>query len=171
MHRSTLRLVNTIGPLLLLWGAMPTTLVAQTRSPMIVHAPLRVPGALLVPGRYEISFAADGKNVVLISDVGHRFVALVPTIPIVRAHAGAVIELRSPIPGSGAELASWYPTGGTSGYAFAPHAQAHDVSSATLAGLDRDVTAADNAVRHAQGELRAAQFRQKAVRQERRNAR
>lgn len=139
---------------------------------MTVAAPLRVPGAVLAPGRYEISLAADGRNVVLISGVGHHFATFVPAIPVVRPQAGAVVELRSPQPGLGAELASWYPTGGTSGYGFAPHvARVDDVSSATLAGLDRRVTAADDAVRQAKGELRAAEASQKAMRKERRNVR
>jgi hypothetical protein len=120
MHSFTLGLTTALGRFLRLTSAAPTAVVAQEKSVAVtVHEPIRLPGGVLAPGRYNFQTFAHNPYLRISGADGFRM--NVPTTPVSRVDRGAVLVLRSRVAGSVAELATWYPGGGTSGYEFAPH--------------------------------------------------
>jgi hypothetical protein len=100
--------------------AGPAAVVAQEKSVAVtVNEPIRLPGGVLAPGRYQFQTFAHNSYLRISGAGGFRM--NVQTTPISRVNRGEVLALRSRVAGSIAELATWYPGGGTSGYEFAAH--------------------------------------------------
>src|SRR5690349_22389004 len=119
MQRSTLRLGYTLGALLSLSAIAPATLLAQKSSVVNVIQPIRLPGAVLAPGQYDFQSIFDKTDVVLIRGINNRAVMFVRVTGTTRPKGGGIVSLHPRIYGAIAELATWYPDGGTSGYEFA----------------------------------------------------
>jgi hypothetical protein len=165
MH-STLRLAAGVGVFVCVTGAAPAPVVAQTHTRVALDKPVRVPGAVIAPGVYKFSTLSDGgRGLALIQSDDGRFTRFVHVAQVHRARAGAIISLRPRPAGALAELAAWYPDGGTSGYEFAAKiAEPSDVSVSALANLDKRLAAADDAVTDARGQLNDAETSRNVIR-------
>jgi hypothetical protein len=88
--------------------------------------------------------------------------------PIRRDSAGPTFSIRRAHRGALAELATWFPGGGTVGYAFGPQ-PVQDAQEAAL--LETRLRAAETTVAEAQQQLKAATANRDAIRTERERSR
>jgi hypothetical protein len=139
-----------------------------------VNQSLLLPGdILLAPGRYVLETLANSStesSAVMIWSVDDPHLAgrFVQARPTTREDAGPTIDIRAAHGQSVAELASWYPGGGTSGYAFAPQSDPEAQHTATLEVRLRE---AETTVSEAQRQLNAAMAKRDALRAERASGR
>jgi hypothetical protein len=141
---------------------------------MVVTQSLMLPGHILLPpGTYQLETlerSSVDATAVMISSVDNRNRAgmFVQARRTVRTDAGPAIDLRGGHGGSAAELAAWFPGGGTTGYTFAPQSVPN---AQQIAAAEKRLRDADTTVEYAKQQLKAATANRDAIRTEQTNGR
>jgi hypothetical protein len=117
MMRSRFEIVFGIAVFCGFIGAA-TSATAQTHSRVTVDKAVTVAGKVLAPGVYDFATPRNGMTVVQIRSGNGQFSIFVRVSDISRPRRGAVIGLHPSAAGEMAELATWYPNGGTEGFGF-----------------------------------------------------
>jgi hypothetical protein len=169
MRLTSLRLSAGIGTFLLC-AASSGTALAQSRTTVDIDRTVRLPGVVLPAGQYEFT-ALETTGVIIVTRKidGHR--AFVRVTPVGRNKDGPAFGMRSGVrAGSVPEIATWYPEGGLSGYAFAATAADDGLSAKEFGVLDQRLTVANKAVSDAKRQLVAAETDRNTIRTERLHA-
>jgi hypothetical protein len=171
MYQSSLRFAAALSSFLCV-TAIPAVAVTQTRTPVTIYQPFRVPGGLLTPGRYEFSAIPGHPHMIEIRSTDGHMVRFVPAMPTTRMNRGTIVALYPSAAGSVGELASWYPDGGTIGFEFTPRGTGADqLSARKFASLQARVSATEKAAAEARSALIAAEAIRDASRTQEANAR
>jgi hypothetical protein len=170
MHLSSPRLWAGLGTFLLCTAAGSATAVAQSRTTVDIDRTVRLPGVVLRAGRYEFKPLPMTGTIIVVSNIdGH--LAFVNVTPITRGKHGPAFGMRPGVrAGAVPEIASWYPEGGLSGYAFAAPADHDGLSAKDFDVLDQRLTVATKAVTDAKQQLLLVEADRNAILTERTRA-
>jgi hypothetical protein len=170
MRLSSPRLWAGIGTFFLCTAAGSATALAQSRTTVDIDRTVRLPGVVLPAGRYEFRTVLMTGSIIVVRNIdGHQ--AFVSVTPIARGKYGPAFGMRPGVrAGSIPEIASWYPEGGLTGYAFAAPAEDDGLSAKDFDVLDQRLTVANKAVSDAKQQLLAAETDRNTIRTERSHA-
>jgi hypothetical protein len=133
---------------------------------ILLARPVQVSGEVLPAGTYEIQALPSSVDAILIRDSARRS-HIVRAVRTTRENKGAEIAFNPVSKGSVAQLASWYPDGGTMGYVFAYGKADSVVSTQQLLALDSRLELANRTVSDAKNRLLAAENERRVLKAER----
>jgi hypothetical protein len=148
-------------------SAVPALAQSAHTTRIALARPVQVPGEVLSAGTYELQALPSSVDAILIRDSAHHSQYYVRVVRTTRVDRGATFAFNPVSKGSVAQLASWYPDGGTMGYMFAYGKANSVVSTQQLLALDDRVELANRTVGDAKSRLLAAEHERRAIKAER----